>query len=59
VILILATDKHGETRINTEGMASPTYYCNRNTHMLKEKSWNENKVSEWSSTEEFNKSTIK
>jgi amino acid adenylation domain-containing protein/non-ribosomal peptide synthase protein (TIGR01720 family) len=36
---------------DTEGMASPTYYCNRNTHIMKEKSWNENKVSEWSSTE--------
>ncbi len=33
------------TQIDTEGMASPTYYCGRNTHMQEQKSWNKNKVS--------------
>jgi glycosyltransferase involved in cell wall biosynthesis len=35
---------------STGGMASPTYYCNRNTQMTEEKSWNENKVLKYSNT---------
>ena len=36
---------------DTEGMASPTYYCCGNTQVPKEKSWNENKVLQYSNTE--------
>jgi hypothetical protein len=35
---------------NTEGMASPTYYCSRNTQMKEEKSWSENKDLQYSNT---------
>jgi hypothetical protein len=35
----------------TEGMASPTYYCCRNTQMPEEKSWNKNKVLQHSNTD--------
>ena len=37
----------------SKGVAPPTstYYCSRNTHIPKEKSWNESKNFEWSSTE--------
>jgi hypothetical protein len=41
-------DLHTET---TEGMASPTYYCCRNTQVPEEKSWNENKVLQHSNTD--------
>ncbi|UCH92781.1 MAG: amino acid adenylation domain-containing protein [Candidatus Aminicenantes bacterium] len=36
---------------DTEGMASPTYYCSRNTQVPEKKSWNENKVLQHSNTE--------
>jgi hypothetical protein len=32
-------------------MASPTYYCSSNTQVSEEKSWNENKVLQWSNTD--------
>jgi hypothetical protein len=35
------------------GMASPTYYYSRNAQMPEEKSWNENKVLQYSNTGEF------
>jgi hypothetical protein len=35
------------------GMASPTYCCSRNTQMLEEKFWNENKVLQYSNTGKF------
>jgi hypothetical protein len=35
----------------SEGMASPTYYCFRNTQMPEEKSWNKNKVLQHSNTD--------
>jgi hypothetical protein len=34
-----------------EGVAPPTYYCSRNTQMTEEKSWNENKVLQYSNIE--------
>jgi hypothetical protein len=40
-----------ETTDYAEGMASPTYYCSRNTQMPEEKSWNANKVLQHSNTD--------
>jgi hypothetical protein len=43
-------NSHKDTQRNTKGMASPTYYCSRNTQMPEENSWNENKVLQLSKT---------